>query len=48
MKSSNGPFNDKATTKFLSVLLRNKPLTIGLTLDVNGWVSTGELLTKMA
>jgi putative RNA 2'-phosphotransferase len=39
--------NDKTTSKFLSLILRHQPETIGLTLDENGWVNTDELLLKM-
>lgn len=34
-------------SKFLSLVLRHKPETIGLTLDENGWVGTNELIQKM-
>jgi len=40
--------NHKTTSKFLSLILRHKPGTIGLTLDHNGWASTEELLAKLA
>ena len=33
-------------SKFLSFVLRHKPDAIGLTLDLQGWVSIGELLIK--
>jgi len=42
--------NDKSltkTSKFLSLVLRHKPETIGLELDVNGWVGVKELLKKL-
>jgi len=39
--------SDQATSKFLSLILRHKPGTIGLTLDENGWTDTDELITKM-
>ena len=32
------------TSKFLSLVLRHKPETIGITLDENGWVLTRELI----
>ncbi len=35
------------TSKFLSLLLRHKPDSIGLTLDENGWADTTELLEKI-
>jgi len=34
------------TSKFLSLILRHKPETIGLTLDDNGWAAIDELITK--
>lgn len=37
----------RRTSKFLSLVLRHKPETIGLSLDVNGWANTQELLEKM-
>jgi putative RNA 2'-phosphotransferase len=33
--------------KFLSLVLRHKPETIGLELDQHGWANTQDLLTKM-
>ncbi len=42
--------NEKKTkniSKFLSLLLRHKPETIGLTLDEQGWASVDELLSKL-
>lgn len=33
-------------SKFLSLVLRHKPETIGLTLDAQGWASVPELLSK--
>jgi len=35
---------DIGTSKFLSLVLRHKPDTIGLTLDANGWVDIDVLL----
>lgn len=35
-----------STSKFLSLVLRHSPATIGITLDSQGWVSVEELLTK--
>ena len=35
-------------SKFLSLVLRHKPGTIGLELDENGWTDTNELLEKMS
>jgi putative RNA 2'-phosphotransferase len=37
---------DIQTSKFLSLVLRHKPETIGLTLDENGWADTQELIEK--
>ena len=37
----------KRVSKFLSLVLRHKPETIGLTLDANGWTSINSLLEKM-
>ncbi len=34
-------------SKFLSLVLRHKPETIGIDLDVNGWTDTDILLTKL-
>lgn len=34
-------------SKFLSLVLRHKPETIGLTLDKNGWVDTNTLLAAL-
>ncbi len=41
------PKLEKKTSKFLSLVLRHKPETIGLTLDDNGWASVNELLKKL-
>jgi putative RNA 2'-phosphotransferase len=38
----------KSKSKFLSLILRHKPETIGLQLDDNGWASVEELLSKSA
>jgi putative RNA 2'-phosphotransferase len=35
-------------SKFLSLVLRHKPETIGISLDENGWADVTELLTQMA
>lgn len=37
----------KNNSKFLSLVLRHKPKTIGLKLDKNGWVEVDVLLTKL-
>ncbi len=34
-------------SKFLSLVLRHKPETIGLELDLNGWADVAELLSKI-
>jgi putative RNA 2'-phosphotransferase len=34
------------TSKFLSLVLRHKPETIGLALDENGWANTRDLIKK--
>jgi len=42
--------NEKQTkriSKFLSLVLRHKPETIGLTLDENGWTDVNALLEKL-
>lgn len=38
---------DKDLSKFLSLVLRHKPQTIGIELDSNGWTDVATLLTKM-
>jgi len=38
--------NIKKISKFLSLLLRHKPETIGLKLDENGWAEIDELIEK--
>ena len=38
----------KKTSKFLSLVLRHKPDTLGITLDEQGWVSVEDLLSAMA
>ena len=37
----------KQTSKFLSLVLRHKPATIGIVLDENGWVDVSELIEKI-
>jgi putative RNA 2'-phosphotransferase len=39
--------NNKKISKFLSLVLRHKPETIGLVLDDNGWAETQELLERL-
>ena len=36
--------NDKNFSKFLSLILRHKPETVGIKLDENGWANVDELL----
>ncbi len=38
----------KTISKFLSLILRHSPETIGLSLDSNGWANVEELLSKSA
>ena len=40
------PKENKKISKFLSLILRHKPQTIGLNLDENGWADVDELLQK--
>ena len=37
-----------ATSKFLSLVLRHRPETVGITLDAEGWVAVDELLKACA
>jgi putative RNA 2'-phosphotransferase len=37
----------KRTSKFLSLVLRHQPETLGISLDKNGWTNVAELLSKM-
>lgn len=39
--------NEKTQSKFLSLILRHKPSTIGISLDGNGWAIVSELAEKM-
>ena len=39
--------DDIKLSKFLSLILRHKPETIGITLDKNGWVDINELIEKI-
>lgn len=51
IKLKNLTMNEKQKTskgKFLSLILRHQPETIGLTLDEAGWASVDELLAKLA
>jgi putative RNA 2'-phosphotransferase len=38
--------DNKTMSKYLSLILRHKPETIGLSLDANGWAQVDELLAK--
>lgn len=38
--------NEKATSQYLSFILRHKPEEIGLTLDSEGWANIEELISK--
>ena len=40
--------SDVRRSKFLSLVLRHQPDTIGLALDANGWADVGDLLTQLA
>lgn len=39
--------NDVRTSKFLALILRHKPETVGIALDPEGWADVGELLAGM-
>lgn len=39
--------NEKSFSKFLSLILRHKPETVGIKLDGNGWADVKELLEKI-
>ena len=41
------PRNDKRASKFLSLVLRHKPETIGIQLDESGYVAVDELLAAL-
>ncbi|KRP92715.1 MULTISPECIES: RNA 2'-phosphotransferase [Bradyrhizobium] len=40
------PINDTQLSKFLSLVLRHQPETIGLVLDSHGWASIDDLIAK--
>lgn len=40
--------NDRDTSKFLSLILRHKPETIGITLDEHGWANVDELIAGVS
>ena len=48
MKNSNASEKATARSKFLSLVLRHSPQTIGLKLDEAGWAQTDELLACLA
>jgi len=39
--------NNKEISKLLSLILRHKPQTIGLSIDENGWAEIDELISKL-
>ena len=39
--------NEINISKFLSLVLRHKPETIGIQLDQNGWTAVDELIEKI-
>ncbi len=39
--------NLRRSSKFLSLILRHRPETIGLSLDPNGWAEVSELIVKL-
>ena len=41
------PAFERKASKFLSLILRHKPETVGLTLSPEGWVDTDKLLAQM-
>lgn len=40
--------SDKSTSKFISLILRHKPETIGISLDEHGWANVEELITGVS
>ena len=38
----------RETSKYISLILRHKPETIGITLDEHGWADVGELISGIA
>ena len=40
--------NDSSTSKFISLILRHKPETIGITLDEHGWAKVDELIAGVS
>ena len=37
--------SDNNTSKFISLILRHKPETIGITLDEHGWANVSDLIS---
>ena len=44
MKSGRSDKQTTSTSRFISLILRHKPETIGITLDEHGWANVDELL----
>ena len=44
----NVEMSDKKTSKFISLILRHKPETIGITLDEHGWADVSELISGVS
>ena len=40
--------NDRDTSKYISLILRHKPETIGITLDEHGWANVEELIAGVS
>ena len=40
--------NDKDTSKFIALILRHKPETIGITLDEHGWADVDKLIAGVS
>ena len=40
--------SDQETSKFISLILRHKPETIGITLDEHGWANVSELIAGVS
>ena len=40
--------SDKNTSKYISLILRHKPETIGITLDEHGWADVSELIAGVS
>ena len=46
--SPSGKMSYKSTSKFISLILRHKPETIGIILDEHGWADVDELINGIA